>query len=183
MNNFAKLFVVIGSVTTLQIALPGGNKTMHESPFIIDLTVEQKQGLSAVLVNQSDNTQPYLHIAFLQRSEIVLTSDSNERLEPFDTRSVRKFDNTVHEYSFQELPPKESVLLGSTIISWNDENGYSITWGPFKFSGVPKGAYSAQVCWESGINKWYDDKTHSFVEVENIWLGKLCSNTVTLVLS
>ena len=153
---------------------------MNKSPFIIELDADQNQVIRAKLINRSNSDQLFLSVGFLQRSELVLISASGRCVTAFDTRSIKKYDNTVYKHSFQMLNFGESVPFGESKFKKDARGNYSLRWGPFEFNDVTPGVYNVQVLWESRMDSWYSSEENRLIRINGVWLGSLYSNEVNI---
>jgi len=150
-------------------------------PFAIRLTATEGPGLRAVLRNESPVEQVFLHESNLQPSRLVLVNGSGVEATAFDSRSVKKFDNTVLEAMYARLAPGSEAPFGEVRFTRGGD-GFEVTWGPFQFEKLPPGAYKARVVWKSAQDSWTDTEAGTHGRVAGIWLGEVRSNEVDLIL-
>ena len=133
----------------------------------------------AQLRNGSSAAQLVLHSTNIQPAELVVWGPDGTQLDVFDERSRKKFDNTVTRDMFVELAPGATMPLLQLEIE-KAGSSYDLTFGPFEFSGVPKGTYKAQAQWTSAANNAYDEATDQTNPVDGVWLGTVQSAKVDL---
>jgi len=152
--------------------------TDNKIPFEIQLTNKGRK-ISAVLRNVSDAEQLFLHTSLAQSSELVLSDSEGNDLSSFDTRSIKKYDNTIYRSYFEALAPaKQAEMFNAEFKS--ERGGYKMRWGPWEFEGIQPGKYSVQVVWTSAIVDCVDDDTEEDVQMEGVWLGTVKSNSVEI---
>ena len=148
-------------------------------PLEIRLTAGRGPDLEAVLVNRSRKVQAILHDTELQPSRLLLFDAQGAAIDPFDSRSIKKYDATVYDYSFQNLAPGQELKLFAARFQRSGK-GASVSWGPFEFEELPAGVYAAKIVWESRIEAYLDEGTQEVRRLPSVWLGSLESNTVTV---
>lgn len=148
-------------------------KENSETVFEIDLEVE-KLKWRAILTNKSKATQNVLYEPSLQPSRLELYKD-DKRIEPFDSRSIEKYDNTVYCRHFKRLEPGQKMELGFIEFK-NVKKRLAGRWGSFEFEDLEKGVYSAQVVWESDIDTCIDEKIKKLQRLPSVWLGQVKSS-------
>jgi len=151
-----------------------GDAAMAESPWELRLSVTDGIKLRVGLHNRSRTAQVYLYDFNIQPTELILIAPSGKRIEPFDSRSLEKFDNTVYREMYRQAAPGSDVILTEASL----ESGSNLRWGPFEFTNLPAGAYRAQAVWHSKTNHYYDPKSKRTGVVKDVWLGAVTSNTV-----
>jgi hypothetical protein len=145
--------------------------TMAQKPFEISL-VTSRGMLRATIKNVASSPQPLLHNTDLQPSNLELTAPDGARPAPFDSRSIKKFDNTVYAESFTSIPAGQQTQLFEERIKKGE-----LTWGPYRWTKLPAGAYTARVVFVSAIDSYKDD-TGKQVRRPGVWLGCIESNAV-----
>src|SRR5262245_335211 len=120
-------------------AQKGGRSVVSESPWELRLSAADGVRLRAVLYNRTKTPQTYLYHSKIQPTELVLTAQSGERVEPFDTRAEAKFDNTVYREMFRQAAPSSDVTLTEASV----ESDRTLRWGPFLFTNLAPGVYRA----------------------------------------
>lgn len=150
-----------------------------DEPFDIVLEVAGDT-LRAAIVNRSSSEQTMLHDPYVQPARLVLRDKRGRNVEPFDTRSVKKYDNAVHAWMYETLAPSGRRVLVEAAIERDAKRTYRIAWGPYIFEGLAAGPYRAHVVWESEHDTWTDDGVSG--EVEDVWKGTVVSNEVGLKL-
>ncbi len=155
-----------------------------DSPFELKLKKTSEDGkvrLCAFLKNISSSAQFFHHSFMYQASELVLIAQSDVEIFGYDYRERKDYDHTIYYLDdYLSLDPNEEIELDSTFIGQQTPGSPIISWGPFQFNDLKKGSYCAYVIFESLCDSWVDQKTHVSNKIENIWLGKLKSNLVTL---
>ncbi len=149
---------------------------MNNATFEIHLRVEPGPRLVAVLHNASSAPHAVVADSQLQAAELVLVGPKGAATA-FDTRSVEKFDNTVHEYSFTTVAGGADAPLGDAKVQGSGGSAV-LQWGPFRFESLPPGSYKAHVVLDSVLNEYQDDN-HKRVKKADAWVGKVTSNEVT----
>ena len=157
-------------------AQKGGDPSMTESPWELRLSVGEGVKLRAVLHNRTKRPQTYLYDVDLQPSTLILTAPSGERLQPFDTRSNAKFDNTVYREMYRQAAPGSEVTLDEASIA----SDHSLAWGPFLYANLAAGLYRAHVVWRSEKNEYYDPKSKRTNLLKDVWMGSVSSNTIDI---
>lgn len=148
------------------------------TPFALELHIEENS-LLLFLVNKSTEAQTYLYHSDLQPSVLIITDKDGKKIEAFDDRSLKKYDNTVYKNSFQTLEAGQGVVVEKANIQKSDSN-YQLTWGPFQYQLSADGSpFRIMAEWESALDKAYDSESKSF-EGMNVWKGKVSSNAVVL---
>ena len=151
-------------------------------PFALVLERIDPVGLRASLVNRSSEEQAFLHDPYLQPSRLVLTNAKGDTLRAFDTRSIKKYDTTVYRSHYRRLDPDEAIVLLEAPFEPDDAGLYAIRWGPFAYAKLPAGRYTAEVEWNSGIDTWRDRTSGRDGRIESVWMGRIASNRVDVVL-
>lgn len=154
---------------------PRGKTPMTSAPFEIRLTTSVK-GLRATLKNVSATPQPFLHNSSLQPSMLHLVGPDGKPVRPFDSRSIKKFDNTVYAESFAALDAGQETLLFQTA-----GTGGQLRWGPYQWTALSSGTYTAMVVFVSAIDS-YQDRAGTAQKKPGVWLGSVTSNEVTFEL-
>jgi hypothetical protein len=54
---------------------------------------------------------------------------------------------------------------------------YSITWGPFAFTGISAGKWEATVSFQSSIDRWYDEASRKELPAQDVWTGDPAMDT------
>lgn len=145
--------------------------TMAQTPFEIALVASQGM-LRATIKNVSSSPQPLLHNTDLQPSSLALTAPDGTHPAPFDARSIKKFDNTVHAESFTGIAAGQQTRLFEERVKKGE-----LTWGPYRWTKLPAGAYKARVVFVSAIDSYKDD-TGKQLRHPGVWLGCVESNAV-----
>ena len=148
---------------------------MSQGPFEIRLS----PGGKGTLVNRSDQPQWVLHTRWIQASELRLDDPDRGTLEAFDTRSIKKFDNTVYREMFEPLAPG-AVLELFELEQKRKGKEVDLVWGPYQLEGVSKGAYSARVRWVSTIDQYLDEASGELAKLPGVWLGEIESPAIEL---
>ncbi|MDR3702951.1 MAG: hypothetical protein P4L56_25115 [Candidatus Sulfopaludibacter sp.] len=149
---------------------------MAESPWELRLSVAGGVKLRAVLHNRTQTRQTYLYDSDLQPLELVLTAPSGQQIEPFDSRSAAKFDNTIYREMYRQAGPDSDVTLTEASVG----PGHSLQWGPFQFTNLAAGVYRAAAAWHSRTNQYYDPKAKRTAVLKDVWMGTVTSNTVEI---
>jgi hypothetical protein len=150
----------------------------NDTPFEIRLMGEKGPALRAVLINHSDVPQVILHDPKLQPSRLDLNGPDGEPVDAFDSRRVKKFDNTIRCEQLRTIPAPGEIEFGAVRFRRGGQ-GYAVTWGPFEFEDLPAGAYTARIVWESTADSCLDESTQEQRKLR-LWLGEVRSNEVTL---
>lgn len=145
------------------------------APFVITLTQTQERELRAIIKNQSTEPQMVLHDSDLQPSILMLTVQGKE-VPSFDSRSIKKFDNTVYRSSYTTLPPEGELELGRAQFKASGRT-YQVRWGPYQFDQLAPGHYKARVGFKSDRDEWVDDDTEERGK-HQLWKGMVLSNEV-----
>lgn len=154
---------------------PERTHDMSHGPFEIRLSPQGK----GTLVNRSDQPQWVLHTLEIQASELRLDDPSRGTLEAFDTRSIKKFDNTVYREMFEPLAPG-GVLELFELEQTRKGKAFELVWGPYQLEEVPKGTYSARVRWVSTIDQYLDEASGQLATLPGVWLGEIESPVIEL---
>jgi hypothetical protein len=163
-----------------QPAAPEGRK---KSMVSLELRYHAAQRrLQAVLHNGLDHAIRFV-AGDLQPSSLDLNSAAGAMAQVEDQRRTRKFDNTVREFSFQEVAAGAEFALGEGAFVAGGKGGYSITWGPFAFAGIAAGNWDATVSFQSSIDRWYDETSRREIPTKGVWTGSLRSNSVSITLT
>ncbi len=152
-----------------------GDPGMSESPWELRLSIAGTK-LSAVLHNRTQTRQTYFYDSDLQPVELMLTGASGQRIEPFDSRSTAKFDNTVYREMYRQAAPDGDVTLTEASVAPDR----SLQWGPFQFTNLAAGDYRAHAVWRSQTNQYYDPKGKRTGVLKDVWMGTVTSNTVEI---
>lgn len=155
-------------------------KMKDDNPFEIRLT-SHGNDIRAVLVNRSQAALPVLTGADLQPSQLKLISAAGRKPSYFDSRDIKKFDNTPYCHRFQNLAPGRELELGTARFKKSGSE-FSASWGPFTFDQLPAGDYRAEVSWRSEYEQCFDESTKQMRKVPSIWTGVVRSNEVSLQL-
>lgn len=173
--------LVAANFSSQQTKQGEGIKMESGIPFEIRLSAEKGTELRAVLVNRSEEPQMILYEPLLQPSRLDLIGAGGKEIEPFDSRSIQKYDGTVYCRQFQRLASGKEIDLGAVRFK-RAGRGFAGAWGPFEFEALPPGGYTARVVWESETDRCLDEKTQQIREVASVWLGRLESNEVRVQL-
>ena len=155
-------------------------KMTDEDPFEIRLSGNGPE-LKAMLVNRSSVPRSALCDGELQPSRLEIVSSTGKRVKAFDSRSIMKYDNTVHCRLFKSVQPGRDLEMGAVKFKKSGE-GFEASWGPYRFETVPAGEYKARVIWTSEFDTCFDEETEQQRKLANVWLGRIQSNEVTLLL-
>jgi len=153
----------------------------EDARFEIRLAGAGALGLEAVLINRSVAVQTVLYQPDLQPSQLVLRDPSGREAPPFDERTRRKYDRSVAKAMYAEIPPGERLAIGSGRFRKGPE-GYELRWGPYRFSRIGAGAWSARVTFESKIDWVTDRKSGKREPYGKVWLGRVSSDEVRIEL-
>jgi len=159
------------SIMLLAVSLVSGNGRVSDQSTAMRVIVERcgkkvdiyltNTGSKAFKIVLDDNVQP---------PELLLANSAGETLAPFDSRSIKVFDNRPYCSMVRTIDPDSSVLLGSI-----DEEAISseksIAFGCRRFENVPPGVYTAVVRFSSVIRTCACKKNGRQRPVKNIWLG------------
>ena len=148
---------------------------MNTATFEIRLTAAGPT-LTAVLHNGSSGQRAVVIDSRLQPPELVLTGPAGV-VQPFDTRSVQKFDNTVRKGSFTTVAAGADEPLGRASVQGSGGSA-SLQWGPYRFESLPAGTYTAKVVLRSVKDAYEDDQGKS-VKAPDVWTGTVTSNEVS----
>ncbi len=148
---------------------------MNTATFEIRLTASGPT-LTAVLHNASSGQRAVVIDSRLQPPELVLTGPGGA-VQPFDTRSVQKFDNTVRKGSFTSVAAGADEPLGRASVQGSGGSA-SLQWGPYRFESLAAGTYTAKVVLKSVKDAYQDDQGNS-VKVPDVWTGTVTSNEVS----
>lgn len=129
------------------------------------------------LVNNSHEEQTYFYNSQLQPSKLLIRDDQGNMVEPYDVRSVMKFDTTPYRHFFMMISPQEKILLQSAKIEKKAE-GHHVSWDPFEYE-LPKNAqfYDLKAEWISGLDKAYNCETQQYEDI-SLWKGSVISNMI-----
>jgi hypothetical protein len=153
-----------------------GSKTGN--PFEIRLTGSGDE-LRAVFINKSSTEQKLLYDPNIQASALELVPAIGSRPKPYDSRLIKKVDNTPYCYLFMTLAPgKKLVFVSGRFRKTRD--GYAGQWGPFNFDEVAPGKYTARVIWTSEREQCFDQSTGKMRKLPGIWKGLVWSNEAEL---
>jgi hypothetical protein len=144
---------------------------MVSAPLEIRLTAT-KNGVRATLRNLSSTTQTVLHDSLLQPSSLELTGPGGSVITPFDSRSIKKFDNTVRESSFTDIGAGKEIPLFDAEV----QNG-ELRWGPYQYKKLAPGTYTAKAVFHSAVDSYQDGG--STKKKAGVWLGTVTSAPVT----
>lgn len=150
-------------------------------PLALELRLVKGPGLAGRLLNHSAAARPVLHDLRLQPSRVVLVTAGGDTLEPFDKRSLMKFDGTLFCQSFRPLAPGAALDLGEARFARAD-GGWSLTWGPFEYEELPAGRYTARLAWTSAAADCQETRAAEPRPVPGVWLGTVASNAVEVTL-
>jgi hypothetical protein len=153
-------------------------KMRDHKPFEIHLSGSGLE-LRAVLINRSPVAQTVLYHVTLQPSQLNLVGPGGTRIEPFDTRSDKKYDGTVYCRQLSSIAPAGEIEIG-TVRFKNTAKGFAANWGPFSFEALPAGEYKSSVMWESLADGCFDEETKQARPLPSVWLGQIVSNEVAL---
>ena len=140
------------------------------------IRLELAENGEGMLLNQSGQRQQILHTIMLQPSRIELEDTEGNVQIAFDTRSVRKFDDTVYCDSFEIVEPHQNLSL-FRMNSGKSDSGFTLKWGPYEFSSLDEGAYRARIIWMSETNSCLNEN-EAWVKVENVPIGTFVSNEI-----
>ena len=155
---------------------------MSTSPFSLLLEIsKQDDGLpqiKALLKNNSTSSQLYHHSYMYQQSELLLFDSTGTQIKSYDYRERKDYDHTIYgKDSFHLLAPAEEVEIDHSRLSIDQRGDHFLEWGPFQFSSLKQGKYSAFLVFESYHDYWTDQKTKERHSLK-IWAGKIESNTI-----
>lgn len=150
-------------------------------PLALELRLVKGPGLAGRLLNHSAAARPVLHDLRLQPSRVILVTAAGDTLEPFDRRSLMKFDGTLFCQSFHPLAPGAALDLGEARFIRAD-GGWSLTWGPFEYEDLPAGRYTARLAWTSVAADCQETRAAEPRPVPGVWLGTVASNAVEVTL-
>ena len=150
-------------------------------PLALELRLVKGPGLAGRLLNHSAAARPVLHDLRLQPSRVILVTAAGDTLEPFDRRSLMKFDGTLSCQSFHPLAPGAALDLGEARFIHAD-GGWSLTWGPFEYEDLPAGRYTACLAWTSVAADCQETRAAEPRPVPGVWLGTVASNAVEVTL-
>jgi len=153
-----------------------GSKTGN--PFEIRLTASGSE-LKAALFNRSSSKQMLLQDTYLQASTLELISSTGSEHKPYDSRRIKKYDNTPYCPLFLPLAPGTKLVLASVRFR-KLRDGFAGQWGPFNFEELPAGDYQARVTWQNERAQCFDESTRQMRKLPSIWRGRVRSNQVTL---
>lgn len=173
------LFSVGANYTLSQTRQGEGVKMKSDVLLEIKLSSDKGSTLRAVLLNHSRVSQNILHDPLLQPSRLDLIGPKGERIEPFDSRSIMKYDATIYCSRFKQLAPGSEIELHSIRFKRAGQ-GFAATWGPYEFEKLTAGAYTALVVWESAADTCMNEETRQLQRLPSVWLGRLESNEVSL---
>lgn len=152
-----------------------------DAPLALELRLIKGPGLAGRLLNHSAAARPVLHDLRLQPSRVILVTAEGDTLEPFDRRSLMKFDGTLYCRSFHPLAPGAALDLGEARFARAD-GGWSLTWGPFEYEDLPAGRYTARLAWASVAADCQESREAEPRPVPGVWLGDVASNPVEVTL-
>ncbi len=150
-------------------------KITSSKPFSIQLTFKQSLTLKAILRNQLEKEQNFLHDSLHQPSKLILFDLDGHPIEPFDDRAIKKYDPNISYSMFQKLPPHVEVELFATRFILR-KNKYTLSWGPYKYKNIEPGKYKASILWSSACDSWFDQESGKNKTIDNIWKGEISSN-------
>lgn len=150
-------------------------------PLVLELRLIKGPGLAGRLLNHSAAARPVLHDLRLQPSRVILVTAGGDTLEPFDKRSLMKFDGTLFCHSFHPLAPGAALDLGEARFARAD-GGWSLTWGPFEYEDLPAGRYTARLAWTSVAADCQETREAKPRPVPGVWLGTAESNAIEVTL-
>jgi len=154
-----------------------GAEMAEDARFEVHLATPGSLGLAAALVNRSGTAQAALYHADLQPSRLVLKDSSGNEASPFDERTRRKYDRSVSRGMYAEIPPGGRLAIGSGQFR-KLPDGYELRWGPYRFSRMGAGAWTARVTFESRIDWVSDRKTGKREPYGKVWIGSASSDEV-----
>jgi hypothetical protein len=149
----------------------------EDARFEIHLATAGALGLEAALVNRSGTLQAVLYHADLQPSRLVLKGPAGTEVTPFDERTRRKYDRSVSRAMYVEIPPEGRLGIGGGQFR-KFPDGYELRWGPYRFSRIAAGAWTARVTFESRIDWVTDRKTGKRAPYGKVWLGSASSDEI-----
>ena len=155
-----------------------GTREMTTDSLAIELSVQGKR-IRATLVNGTGDAVTILHTARHQACELVLTDGEGHVLQPFDSRSIKKGDDTVYCTQLTEVAPGARQLLFDGEFEEGD-GGRRLEWGPFEFAKVASGRYRATVRWAATAESCFDEDSMEEERPAGLWRGTLDSNEVTI---
>ena len=144
-------------------------------------TIEFEPSKVATLRNHGDRALWILHDDYLQPSRLEVKQADGSLAVTFDTRSNKKFDNTVRKSAFRRLEAGAELPLFE-LHSSERESAYVLEWGPYRIGPLPRGQYTATIVWESRETHYWDDDTQKKRTLEGAFVGTLRSAPVTLSL-
>lgn len=110
-----------------------------DAPLALELRLVKGPGLAGRLLNHSAAARPVLHDLRLQPSRVILVTAAGDTLEPFDRRSLMKFDGTLFCQSFHLWRPERRSTWARLVSSAPTGAGHS-PGGPSSTRISPRGA-------------------------------------------
>lgn len=149
-------------------------------PFAIEARAEGRT-ITASLRNVSPYVKSALHHPVAQPSSIVLVSRDEAVIEPSDERTVEDTALVVlPKAAWLGLDPCEELWLGQATFRW-ETGAWALAWGPFRWSGLDPGRYTAIVTLPM-VLEHYNDPLGSRRGIDDVWTGEVRSEPVEIVL-
>lgn len=183
-RHFIGTMVLLSATVTSASALKCANPARGDTHDVADnagleLHLEAlNDGLAATLINRSAVTRRILYDSDIQPSRLVLLGADSKPARSFDERTRRKIDRQVSNGMYTEIAPGQRVEIERVQFD-KESDGYTASWGPFRFSELRAGLWKARVSFDSRID-WVTSGGREVPAANPVWTGKLISNEVAL---
>jgi len=158
-----------------------GGTTLHrpDPPFSLNLQLVDGT-LRVSLVSRSPYPEIYLHHGLIQPTVLVILDATGKAVIPSDARSHKLFNPKPERDDFAILPPGETRVLHVDAPEKLPNGTLVIHWGQLTYNALKPGRYEIHAEWECKHPKPYAPDEGERHEPD--WLGKLRSESVTLIL-
>lgn len=146
-------------------------------PQTAGLTLEFAPSGISVLRNPTARAYWVLHSSLLQPSRLEIRDAKGNVVPSFDTRAIKKFDNTVEKSAFREVKAGGELPLFDLVVIQQDAL-WELRWGPFSMTALRPGDYTGVVVFESRVSHYFDAQRGAERELPNVWLGTARSDAV-----
>ncbi len=137
-------------------------------------TIEFQASQMSTLRNGTQQGFWILHDNYLQPSLLEVRGVDGKHAPSFDTRTNKKFDNTVRQSAYRRIESgAELPLFQLRVVECDAE--FELRWGPFRIGPLPAGKYSATVSWQAHETQYFDDASGQKRTLEGAFVGSVRS--------
>lgn len=189
------------------VVLKRGNKMKKKEKhgLILRISIDRKLCLSGKIINKSKRTQYFLYNRceeFNNPPHLFLIGHDGKKIRLKKVAQAPiKIKPRGNPPAFTKIGPNKSISFFKSkfVVVGSEESGYKYCPEDYKrnkipiaesyeifltktLAGILPGKYVAYIVWESKVNEWCDDKTDSVKKQENVYLGKIKSNIISITL-